>query len=62
MTAVCAYCQKEDRRLTILHDSASVDQAILDLETNDITHGICRPHRDREMAKVRALPDARVAR
>lgn len=59
MTAVCAYCQKEDRRLTIL-DGTSVEQALLDLEDDDLSHGICHPHRDRELEKVRLMPDRRI--
>ena len=58
MTAVCAYCQKEDRRLTIL-DGTPVEQALMDLEDNDISHGACKPHFDREWAKVLELPDRR---
>ena len=59
MTAVCAYCQKEDRVLTIL-DGTSVEQALQDLEDGELSHGACRPHFDREMAKVLALPDRRI--
>mgnify|MGYP001613083759 CR=1 FL=1 len=51
MTSVCAYCQKEDRLLTIL-DGTSVEQALLDLEAGDLSHGACQPHFEREMDKV----------
>ena len=61
MTSVCCYCQKEDRLLTIL-DGTPVEQALLDLEAGDLSHGACQPHYEREMAKVRAMPDARMAR
>ena len=63
MTAVCAYCQKEDRTLTIL-DGTPVEQALLDLEDGDLSHGACQAHFEREMAKIRkiqTMPDARVA-
>ena len=53
MTAVCCYCQTEDRKLTILNGT-SVEQALLDLEDGDLSHGACQPHYEREMAKVRA--------
>lgn len=59
MTAVCAYCQKEDRLLTILNGTP-LEQALLDLEDGNISHGACKPHFDREWQKVLALPDRRV--
>jgi hypothetical protein len=61
VTAVCAYCYAEDRRLTIL-DGTPIEQALMDLEDDDLSHGGCKPHIAREWEKVRALPDRRIKR
>lgn len=42
-TAACAWCQKLEQTLTIL-DGTPVDQALVDLEDDDLTHGICERH------------------
>lgn len=54
-TAICAWCLP---RLNIL-DGTSIEQALLDLETEDITHGACKPHFDAMMALARQMPDQR---
>lgn len=59
MTAVCAYCQAEDRLLNIL-DGTTLEQALMDLEDGELSHGACKPHFHREMEKVLALPDRRI--
>ncbi len=60
VTAVCAYCLKETGTLTIL-DGTTVELALLDVEAHDLSHGACQAHYDREMAKVRAMPDRRLS-
>ena len=54
MTSVCCYCQKEDRLLTIL-DGTPVEQALLDLEVGNLSHGACQVHFEREMAKIKRI-------
>lgn len=43
VTPICAWCQKREGILTIL-DGTPQEQALLDLEDDDITHGICERH------------------
>jgi hypothetical protein len=42
-TAVCAWCEVKEETLTIL-DGTPIEQALLDLEAEDLTHGICKRH------------------
>ena len=48
------------RTMTIVLDGTPIEQALMDLEDDELSHGGCKAHMAREWEKVLALPDRRV--
>lgn len=44
VTTICAWCQKEEGRITILEAQAPMAQIIRDINDEHVSHGICQRH------------------